>query len=120
MASGPIVGIRQATIANGASLSNGVLLASGVLVAIQMPAAWTAAVLTFQGSVDGTNWCDLYDDGGNEYSATVAASHHVNLDASIFMSAPYVKVRSGTGGAAVNQGADRLLTLIARKDLPQW
>ena len=40
--------VSSATIANGASLSGAVYVGNRRLIGIQMPAAWTAAVLTFQ------------------------------------------------------------------------
>ena len=44
------------TIANGTSLSAAVNLGSGKLRGIALPAAWTAAVLSFQVSLDGTTF----------------------------------------------------------------
>jgi hypothetical protein len=104
-----------ATIANGASLSGAVNLGNGGLAAIVMPSAWTAAVLTFQGSSDGTNFYNLYDDTGSEITATVSTSRIVALQPSLFAGLRYVKVRSGTSGAAVNQGGERALVLLTRQ-----
>lgn len=80
--------------------------------AIQMPAAWTAAALTFQISYDGLTFVDAYDDAGNEISYTAAASHGILLDPSKWVGIEYIKVRSGTTGLAVNQGGARTLHLI--------
>lgn len=104
---------ETATIANGASLSGEVNLEHGDLFALIMPAAWTAAVLTFSGSYDGTTFYNLYDETGTEISFTVDASRYVLISAPAkFMGLKRLKVRSGTAGAAVNQAAERAITLL--------
>lgn len=108
---GPAKVAQAATIANGASLSDAVDITAGLLIAIQMPAAWTAAVLTFQASHDGVTFADVYDSAGAERSVTVAAGRHVTLDTANF-GMRFVKVRSGTAAAPVNQGAQRVLQLV--------
>lgn len=102
---------QLATIANGASLSDAVDLTAGLLVAVQMPAAWTAAVLTFQASHDGVTFADVYDSAGAERSVAAAAGRHITLDSASF-GIRFVKIRSGTAAAAVAQGAERQLRLI--------
>jgi hypothetical protein len=103
-----------ATIANGASLSGAVSLAGAGLLRILMPAAWTAAALTFQVSPDDGTYYDLYGDDGVEYSVTVAAARAVTLDVTRFVGISFLKVRSGTASAAVNQGGSRALLLVTR------
>lgn len=106
-----------ATIANGASLSGAVNLEHSDLFAIEMPSAWTAAVMTFQGSYDGTTYLDLYDDAGAEISFTVDASRYVLVrDPAKFYGVKQVKVRSGTAGTPVNQGGARTVNLIVIPD----
>jgi len=113
------MGVRNnlvsATIANAASLSGAVFLGSGTLIRIQMPTGWTAASLTFQVSEDGVTYQNHYDDAGNEVTLTVAASRSVQVTPDSLQGALYLKVRSGTSGSAVNQGAERVLTLVATK-----
>lgn len=104
-----------ATIANGGSLSNAIAFSGRAFVGLVMPAAWTAAVLTFQGSVDGTTFVDIYDAGGNEVTFQVAASHFCSGGATDFVGLSHIKVRSGPGGGAVNQGADRSIILSLRQ-----
>lgn len=103
------------TIANGASLSDEVDVGEGrVLVGILMPAAWTAASMTFQaGAVSGALG-NLYDEYGTEVEYTVDASRYVAVDIPTFASARYVKVRSGTSGTPVSQAAERTITLVTR------
>jgi len=103
-----------ATIANGASLSGEVDLGGAAILGIHMPAAWTAAVLTFQAApASGGTFADVYDDLGNEVTLTVDTSRAVGVDLKSGALAPYrfIKIRSGTSAAAVAQGAERALTL---------
>lgn len=103
-----------ATIANGQSLSDAIDLGGLRLVSIVMPSAWTAANLTFQVSHDGTTYNNLYDAGGSEVTTTAAASRYIYLDPAFWSGIRFLKVRSGTSGAAVAQGAERLVTLVCR------
>lgn len=101
-----------ATIANGASLSNAVSLGTSDLISIIMPAAWTAAALTYQFSVDGTNFYDAYSTTAELTATSAAASRIININAATYDAARYIKIRSGTSATPVNQAADRTLTLI--------
>ena len=104
-----------ATIASGASLSAAVNVSRSNVIGIIMPTGWTAAALTFQASIDGDNFFDLYDQAGTETNIPTAASRFVGgLDALNFGSFNYLKVRSGTTGTPVNQAASRELTLVLR------
>lgn len=106
------------TIANGASLSGAQELTEGQLVGILMPAAWTAAAVSFDVSYDGTTYAPLYNQSGE---VKVSSSHiataerrYFALDPVDFMGARYLKIRSGLNGAAVAQGAARTITLLMR------
>ena len=103
-----------ATIANTASLSDAMDLSGTTLAGYIMPASWTSANMTFQVSVDGTNFHNFYDQFGNEVSHTVSTSRFVALNPSDMASVRYIKFRSGTNGTPVAQGADRLITLVSR------
>jgi hypothetical protein len=76
-----------------------------------MPAAWTAANLTFQVSHDGTNFFNLYDKDGTEYTVTADASRAIILPLSDWVGIEHLKIRSGTAAAAVNQGAERTIVI---------
>lgn len=102
-----------ATIANGASLSGAVDLGDSRAARLAFPAAWTAAVVTVMTSMDGTTYRDLYDKDGTEYTIQAAASRSVLLPVADFYGIRYVKFRSGTSAAAVNQGAARVLEVQA-------
>lgn len=108
-----------ATIADDASLSGAVDLGAGrVLVAIEMPADWTAADLTFQVcSTSGGTYQDLYDQNGTEKNFKVAADRFVGLDdGSFWLGVRYLKVRSGTAASAVAQdrAAGTVINLITK------
>lgn len=107
------IDVLTATIANGASLSGVVDLGGRKLVAIDMPAAWTAANLTFQASCDGVTYDDLYD-GAAERTLTVAASRYQAQVISDWVGIRFLKLRSGTSGVPVNQGADRIISLVVQ------
>ena len=106
----------QATIAASASLSNEADLWPGTLVGIWMPAAWTAASMTFQAlSPDGSTWLELYTYAGAELTLTVAAGQFIAIDPTQWKGISSVKVRSGTSASPVNQTAQAIVTLITRQ-----
>jgi len=73
-----IIGTREqtATIANGASLSDALELDGHSVLRIAMPAAWTAADLTFQVSDDaGTTFRNVYWDWGPEMVVDAACAN---------------------------------------------
>lgn len=105
-----------ALIANGASLSGEVDLAGNRPLALIMPVAWTAAVITFQGSHDGgTTYQNVYDSDGNELTSQAAASRNIGLTTNaawVLGQFGKIKVRSGTSGAVVNQSPGAAGTTI--------
>ena len=110
------VGI-EVTIANGESLSDSADLKGGCIVGINMPAVWTAAGLSFQGSEDDTTFVDIYNNGGEItlLSAVVGTDRRILVSPVDFVGAGrFVKVRSGTTGSAQAQGAARIITLLVR------
>lgn len=114
---GLIKSTAHGTILNGQAMSSPVDFGSKVLCAIVIPAAWTAAALTFQASDDGgATWWNIHDSAGNEVtvpSAAAVAGRRVSVDPSLFAGVDFIQVRSGTSAAPVNQGANRVLLLIA-------
>lgn len=105
-----------ATIAVDGNLSAAVFIgAEFSLIAIKYPAAWDAAGIAFQVSLDGTNWEILRDDAGNELTKTVTAAQFRELDSSEFKSGIWLKIQSGTNSSPVTQTAARSFTLYARR-----
>lgn len=110
---GAQIATATATIANGASLSGAIDCGTARLATIIIPSGWTTANLTFQTSPDGVTYNDRYDNVGGEYTITVGgASRSIMVPLSDFLGVRFIKVRSGTSAAAVNQGAQRDLTLV--------
>lgn len=99
------------TVADNASLSAGVFVGGQMLLALSIPSTWvTATVVTFQAAMEADGeaptYQNVYKDDGTEYSVTVAASRHVRLDPAKFAGIRWLKIRSGSSGAAVNQTED--------------
>ncbi len=103
-----------ATILNTASLSNEIDLNGSALQTILMPAAWTAASLTFQiAEASGGTFRNVYDDSGTEVVVTTAVSRAIPMPAEL-AGARFVIIRSGTVGTPVNQGGDRIITVLLK------
>lgn len=103
--------INHAVIPNADSQSGIIDLREFNLVALQTPAAWTTANITFLGSLDGVTYCTVKDSGGTEVAVTTAASTSHVLNPETFGGFRYLKVRSGTAASPVNQGAERVVLL---------
>lgn len=106
----------SATITSGQAVSAAFALDGMGAIRINMPAGWDAAGLTFQVSMDGVTYINLYDKFG-EYSissSVVGASRSIILPPADFAGVRYMKVRSGTSGTPVNQTADRVISLVVR------
>jgi hypothetical protein len=53
-------------------------------------------------------------DFGSRLAVQAAAGQYVPLDFSKFVGVAYLKIKSQTGGSAVNQTAERVLTPVFR------
>lgn len=114
----------EVTISSGESLSTAAIAgytknSGGNVVpvnyrlhAIEMPATWTSAVLTFQ---TGTSYKNMYDGLGAEYYITPVAGGSVPVNPEAFKAVTHIKVRSGTAASPVNQAGDRTITLVFRR-----
>lgn len=112
------VQITTVTIASGAALSDVIDLSDRTLVGIQMPTAWTAADLAFRAATSsaGTPVPLFRGSDTARYQIKAAASRHFVLSPLDFAGARWIQLESvDTGGNAVNQGADRTITLLYRK-----
>jgi hypothetical protein len=105
---------QTAIIGAGTALSAPVGIGESQLHGILLPSVWTTANLTFQVSVDGTNFFELYDDAGNEITVNAAASRYCALDPTRWRSIYSLIVRSGTSASPVNQVAQATITLQTR------
>ena len=105
---------QTATIAASGNITTTIRLPPGhELAAIIMPAAWTAAGITFKaGYTTGT--ADVFGSDGNEVALVVVAVHYVPIPTGLLHGANYIKIRSGTAATPVAQAAERTLTLITQ------
>ncbi len=100
-------------------------LGARTLVGIIMPAAWTAADLSFQVLVDEVNpggnspnptrtYAELVDSSGANMAITAPAQGEYVAIAptAAFTGLGRIRVRSGTASVPVNQAADRTLRLV--------
>lgn len=104
-----------ATIANGASLSAEVDLGLGLhVVGIITDSAWDTNVMSFQAATaSGGTFVDVYTIAGSEIvTGSLVASHWHAFDPVDLRSVRYLKVRSGSSGAAVNQSGATVVTLV--------
>jgi hypothetical protein len=125
-----VVGVRErvgtvdpqtVTIASGASQSDVIDTVDTRIYGLRLdPTGWTSAAITFLGceTADGT-FEALYKDDGTEAtlaSASIATGRKIGLDAiaGALMPWRYLKLRSGTAGVPVNQGAARTFTWVGK------
>ena len=106
----------SATIASGASLSGAISLSYLTVVSILIPAEFDGSAITFQGSVDGTNYFNLYDETETEVNFPVSASRLVKVtNVNYFFGLEYLKIRAGTAASPTNQSTtDTVLTVFVK------
>lgn len=112
MALGLSVDNASVTILATESLSGNIPLEGYTEMGLIMPAAWTAAAITFQVSVDGSTWVDFYGTDNTEKSLTVGASRAYTVEGL----APFrfVRLRSGVTATPVAQAADRVINIALK------
>jgi hypothetical protein len=92
-------------------LTGSIDLQDFTLVGIVMPAAWTAADITLEGSVDDTTFNAINAKNGTTYTITAAASQFIAIPvADSFPFPRYLKLASSAA-----QLADRTLTLLIKR-----
>ena len=106
-----LISIATLTILSGAATSDGVALDGHIPATLQMPDAWTAADISFQGSKDGATWRYIYKEEGTILTIPTAEYHRIVLPSSYLTDHKYLKVCSGTAALPVNQAADRVFYL---------
>ena len=104
------------TIPSGSSVSDVIDLTDTSLLGLIMPAAWTTASLNIGVSHDGVNWFVCYDAYGSAANsiASPVVSGAYSLDFQSLLPWRYARLRSGTVASPVNQGADRVFTIVKR------
>lgn len=100
-----LTGHNVAVIAAAGQLSGVVPIAGAVSLAVQIPAAWTAANLTFQGAARVTDtFLDIYDDSGVIVTAVVGgANRWVSLAEALAALSPYPYIKINSTAPQVAQ-----------------
>lgn len=98
------------TIPAGASVSNGVQLKNGRVVGFRMPAAWTAAGLSFDWSADGQTWNPVYDSGTERVRAA-DVNRYLQESIEPWLGFPWIRIRSGTVAIPVAQVAQAVINI---------
>jgi hypothetical protein len=101
------------TIKQGESLSDAVDCTGGTIVRITVPQEYTPANMTFQSSSDGNLYNDLYDAQGEEVTMVAKPDTTIIVEAPWARSLGFLKFRSGTRDAPVEQTRDTVLFAVA-------
>ena len=82
-----------------------------LLCGIVFPSAMTGTAVTFDYSVDGTNFVDIKETDGTEVSYTVSAGDAIRIDPSgwAFAGGGFIRITSGS-----TEAADRKIKLLFR------
>jgi hypothetical protein len=101
------ISVKPAAFIARATMSAAVdLTGTTAIVGLTMPAIWTPAVVTIQGSPDGVTFYDLHDGTpGTELAFNVSLNSLVMLNPNRMRCCKAVKLRSGTAAAPVIQNA---------------
>ena len=91
----------SANIAANGTLSQAISTNGKKLVGLLCPSTWTSATITFFGSIDGTNFFQIYDYTGTAVSITPVASGLTSM--AELWPFPFLKIQSGATGSTVEQ-----------------
>jgi hypothetical protein len=112
------------TIAAGEALSTGVDFAGFTPIGFFSAAAWTAATLSFQTSLDGSTWVDITTTNGSIQPSGVLTTpntyHPIGNYFGMIVPGSWprrVRLRSQTAGVNVNQAAERVFTWLASPNI---
>lgn len=106
------------TIPAANNLATAFFTGGKAIVGIVMPAAWTAAKIGYDVSIDGINWVTAYDGGGNYEQTTAEASAFICIPLADAIFAPFVRIKSVSAvNVAVNQVLAATLTLVTKRYL---
>ena len=105
------------TIAAGTSKSDAICTQGHQLVGIQMPAAWTAASIGFDCSIDSLVFQTTLDNNATLVQEKVAASQFIVVPLAHWIISPYIKLKSvvAASDTPTNQVAAATLTLLFRR-----
>lgn len=104
------------TIPANGSVSNSISAVDTALVGFITPAAWDAAALSIEVSMDEVSWFSPKDSQGLSvgYLASPLTATAYSVDAAALLPWRYLRFRSGTSAAPVNQTAARAIAAVKR------
>ncbi len=110
---------QQSKILSGANVGEAFDTQGLAVVGVLMPAAWDAANLGYDVSLDNVTWVSAYDAAGGLEQTVVEASAFVCIPIADAIFAPFIRPKSVVAGTntATNQTADRTLKFILRRYL---
>ena len=110
---------QEVKIKSGANVSEAFDTQGLAVLGIMMPAAWDAANLGYDVSLDNVTWVSAYDPAGGLEQTVVQASAFVCIPIQDAIFAPFIRAKSVVAGTntATNQTADRTLKFILRRFL---
>ncbi len=102
----------EVTIPINTALANAIDLEGQILAGIRMPAAWTAADISFLAGPAADDLMDVHSSTA-EIAITATVDLHIILDRDLLRGAGrFLQIRSGVSAAPVNQVAKRTLELL--------
>ena len=96
-------------------LSDAMRTENGMIAAIEIPATWVTAAVSFAGAATfGGTYKPIFDSDGTEISITVTAGAIIPLTTNPLAAIPFLKLRSGLSSAPVAQATTRAINVIMR------
>ncbi len=103
---------HDVVISSSGTVSTAASLNDFTLCGFILPAAFTGAAVTFQGSVDNVTFSTIYDSSDAAIGATVTQGRAYSLNLIDFLGYPYIKIVSGSA-----EGAERTIQLLSVRSL---
>ena len=97
----------------GNTKSEAITTNGNLLTHIVIGTTWDAASITFEASIDGTNFYAVKDDAGTTYTVTASSSQVITIPASKLIGGTYAFKIVST--AAQNTGSPRTINIVIRE-----
>jgi len=101
----------EVTIAAGESLSTALDIRIDNILSIKVPSTWTAASISFLGSIDDTTFDEVYTKDNVLFEQAVTAGKLLQLDAINTLGYNHLKIQSGTAASPVNQTVEAVIKM---------
>jgi len=103
------VGTVTATITDGNTVSAEVQLGRMTVTHMLLPASFEGTSVTFDVTLNGSTWYDLYDQDGTEVSVAVSSSRAILLQPADFIGVLGFRITSSSA-----QTGDAVVTFVTR------